>query len=290
METQSPAPSQISDPTPAAEAGPPPPAIILDQPQLAENIGSVARVMANFGLDDLRLVSPRNGWPQDRAWASASGADWPLNNAKLFTTVAEAIADLQVVYAATARPRETHLPIYTPRQAATELNTASTSGLKIGLLFGAERAGLETLDIALTNAIVTVPVHPRFRSLNLAQAVALNAYEWRMTVMDQPAPQFLDQAPPADQATMMGLYEHLEGELDTAGFFYPPEKRPSMIRNLRVAMGRARFTDQEVRTFRGVISALTRGRGRTLAKLARLARSVDKTVPLPDDVAPDSKS
>ncbi len=289
MEMQPPAPSPVSDPTPASEAGPTPPAIILDQPQLAENIGSVARVMANFGLDDLRLVSPRNGWPQDRAWASASGADWPLNNAKLFTTVAEAIADLQVVYAATARPRETHLPIYTPRQAATELNTASTSGLKIGLLFGAERAGLETLDIALTNAIVTVPVHPRFRSLNLAQAVALNAYEWRMTVMDQPAAQFLDQAPPADQKTMMGLYEHLEGELDTAGFFYPAEKRPSMIRNLRVAMGRARFTDQEVRTFRGVISALTRGRGRTLAKLARIARSVDQTVPLPDDIAPDAE-
>ena len=249
-------------------AAPRAPCIILDRPQLAENIGAAARVMANFGLSELRLVSPRDGWPQDRAWASASGADWPLRDAKVFATVAEAIADLQLVHAATARPRETQLRVLTPRRAAAELNQACGEGLECGLLFGAERAGLETADIALTNAIVTVPVDERFRSLNLAQAVAVNAYEWRMTVLDSAPASFAGVAPPADQAVMQGLYAHLEEELETSGFFFPPANKPSMVRNLRVALGRARFTDQEARTFRGVITALVRGRGRTLARLA----------------------
>lgn len=251
-----------------------PPCVILDQSQLAENIGAAARVMANFGLSDLRLVAPRDGWPQSRAWASASGADWPLDNARVFATVAEAIADLRLVYAATARPRETTLPVLTPRQAAAELKQATDSGLPAGILFGAERAGLETKDIALCNGIVTVPVDERFRSLNLAQAVAINAYEWRLTVMDAAPARFNDDTPPADQKVMLGLYEHLESELDFSGFFHPPEKRPSMIRNLRVALGRARFTDQEARTFRGVITALTKGRGQTLARLAKAKKDL----------------
>ncbi len=246
-----------------------PPCIILGQPQLAENIGSVARVMANFGLSDLRLVAPRDGWPQARAWASASGADWPLNDARVFATVDEAIADLRLVYAATARPRETSLPILTPRQGAQALHDAVGQGLPAGVLFGAERAGLETKDIALCNGIVTVPVDQRFRSLNLAQAVAVNAYEWRMQVTDAPPAAFRDETPPADQAMMLGLYEHLEGELEFSGFFHPPEKKASVVRNLRVMLGRARFTDQEARTFRGVITALTKGRGQALARLAK---------------------
>jgi len=246
-----------------------PPCVILDQPQLAENIGAVARVMANFGLTDLRLVAPRDGWPQDRAWACASGADWPLNNARVFDRVEDAIGDLRLLYAATARPRETSLPVHTPRAAAAALSQASAGGLAVGILFGAERAGLETKDIALCNGIVTVPVDERFRSLNLAQAVAINAYEWRLTVLDAAPARFDDDTPPADQTMMLGLYEQLESELDVSGFFHPPEKRPSMIRNLRVALGRARFTDQEARTFRGVITALTKGRGQTLARMAK---------------------
>lgn len=246
------------------------PCVILNEPQLAENIGAVARVMANFGLFDLRLVRPRDGWPQERAWASASGADWPLDNAKVFDRLEDAVADLHRLYATTARPRETRLPILTPREAAAELNGAAHEGLNTGLLFGGERAGLETADIALAQAIVTIPIDPRFRSLNLAQAVALNAYEWRMTVADQPAPAFHAQAdPPADQGEMIGFYEHLERELDASGFFFPPEKTPSMVRNLRVIFARARLTVQEVRTMRGVISALTKGRGRVLERLAR---------------------
>jgi tRNA/rRNA methyltransferase len=245
-----------------------PPAVILDRPQLAENIGSVARVMANFGLTDLRLVAPRDGWPQERAWTSASGANWPLDEAKVFATVGEAVGDLQLLYATTARPRETQLPVLTARAAAASLHSAAGNGLRVGLLYGAERAGLETSDIALSHGIVTIPVDPRFHSLNLAQAVAITAYEWRQTVMDVPLPKFLGVAPPATQAATIGFYEHLEGELDAAGFFFPPENKPSMVRNLRVALGRARLTDQEVRTLRGVITALVKGRGRTLAKLA----------------------
>jgi tRNA/rRNA methyltransferase len=245
-----------------------PPCVILNEPQLAENIGAVARVMANFGLSDLRLVRPRDGWPQERAWASASGADWPLNEARVCATLEEAVGDLKLLYATTARPRETQLPVITPRQAATNLRGASAQGLPTGILFGGERAGLETADIALCSAIVTIPIDPRFRSLNLAQAVAINAYEWRVLEDEKAPPAFGEAREPADQAMVIGLYEQLEAELDAAGFFHPPEKRPSMVRNLRVMLGRSRFSEQEVRTFRGVVTALSKGRGRVLAKLA----------------------
>ena len=245
-----------------------PPCVILVEPQLAENIGAVARVMANFGLSDLRLVRPRDGWPQERAWASASGADWVLDDAKIFDTLEEAVTGLTQLFATTARARETALPILTPRSAAERLSAATTGGQACGMLFGGERAGLETADIALCQAIVTIPVDERHRSLNLAQAVALNAYEWRLTVMDEPSARFDNQEPPAPREVQIGMFEQLEKELDAAGFFHPPEKRPSMQRNLRVALSRANFTDQEVRTFRGVITALSRGRGRVLAKLA----------------------
>jgi tRNA/rRNA methyltransferase len=249
---------------------PAPPCVILNEPQLAENIGAVARVMANFGLSDLRMVRPRDGWPQDRAWASASGADWPLDNAKVFDRLEDAIADLHLLYATTARPRELRLPVYTPREAAARLTEASAEGQNVGLLFGGERAGLETHDIALAQAVVTIPIDPKFRSLNLAQAVALNAYEWRTTAhADAPPAAFAPDERYADQAMLLGMYEQLEGQLDDAGFFHPPEKRPSMVRNLRAMLARARFTEQEARTFRGVVTALSRGRGRVLEKLAK---------------------
>jgi tRNA/rRNA methyltransferase len=259
-----------------AEASPSTPVVILTAPQLAENIGSVARVMANFGLSELRLVNPRDGWPQDRAWASASGADWPLEGARVFGSVGEAIADLQLIYATTARPRELQLPVLTPRRAAADLRQAAADGLdglRTGLLFGGERAGLETADIALCQAVVTIPIDPKFRSLNLAQAVAVNGYEWWTAALDAPPPNFREGAAPAEAAALLGLYEHLERELDAAGFFHPPEKTPSMVQNLRAALGRARFTDQEVRTFRGVVTALSRGRGKVLEKLARKGAS-----------------
>lgn len=244
------------------------PCVILNEPQLAENIGSVARVMANFGLDDLRMVRPRDGWPQDRAWASASGANWPLEGARVFDRLEDAVADLHRLYATTARPREVVLPVITPREVAAELHAAAGEGLNTGLLFGGERAGLETHDIALCQAIVTIPIDPRFRSLNLAQAVAINAYEWKTAEADRPPPAFREGAPLADQAMMQGLYGHLEGELETAGFFHPAEKKPSMVRNLRAILARSGLNEQEVRTLRGVVTALSRGRGQVLAKLA----------------------
>lgn len=246
-----------------------PPAVILDAPQLAENVGAVARAMANFGLEDLRLVRPRDGWPQDRAWAAASGADWVLDAVRVFDRVEDAIADLQTVWATTARPRELQLPVLAPRDAAGLLRLDAAEGVATGLLFGGERAGLETGDIALCGGVISVPVSPRHRSLNLAQAVILVAYEWWQTVQNEPDTAFMRNFdPPAPQAQLVGMYEHLEGELDFSGFFFPPEKRPSMIRNLRAMFARARLTDQEVRTFRGVITALTKGRGRVLARLA----------------------
>lgn len=245
-----------------------PPVVILDKSQLADNIGAVARVMANFGLSELRLVSPRDGWPQDRAWATASGADWVLEGVKVFDTVAEAIADLNTVFATTARPRETRQPVRTPRESARVLYDDTASGLKTGLLFGGERAGLETTDIALCAGITTIPIDPRHHSLNLAQAVSINAYEWRTLILDAPPPRFRDQAPPASNDLLVGMYEHLETELEAGGFFYPPEKKRSMSQNLRVMLGRAAFSEQEVATFRGVIHALSKGRGRLLAKMA----------------------
>lgn len=246
------------------------PCVILNEPQLAENIGAAARVMANFGLEDLRLVRPRDGWPQERAWASASGANWPLDGAKVFERLEDAVADLQLIFATTARPREVRLPVITPREAAGELHAAASAGQAVGMLFGGERAGLETQDIALCQAIVTIPVDERFRSLNLAQAVALNCYEWRMRVADTAPARFLDAvAEPAGQEAVLGFYGQLEKELDAAGFFHPPEKTPSMVRNLRAIFARARLSDQEVSTLRGVVTALSKGRGRVLEKLAR---------------------
>jgi tRNA/rRNA methyltransferase len=244
--------------------------VILSAPQLAENIGGVARVMANFGLHDLRLVNPRDGWPQERAWASASGADWPLDGARVFGRLEDALSDLQLVYAATARPREVNLPVLTPREAAASLSAGAGEGLTTGLLFGAERAGLESDEVSLCSAIVTVPIDPRFRSLNLAQAVAVNAYEWRLTqAAEAPAAFRPPASPPAGQDSLHGLFQHLERELDASGFFHPPEKTPGMVRNLRAILARAALTEQEVSTLRGVVTALSRGRGRVLEKLAR---------------------
>jgi tRNA/rRNA methyltransferase len=247
----------------------PSPCVILDRPQLAENIGAVARVMANFGLADLRLVAPRDGWPQSRAWASASGAEWPLDNAQIFPTIAEAIANLNRVYATTARPREARLPVLTPREAASDQRASAAGGLATGLLFGAERAGLETADLASCQAIVTIPIDPRFRSLNLAQAVAVTAYEWWTSDRGAAPAAFANDAAPATGAELAGLYKHLERELEAAGFFFPPEKTPSMVRNLRAIFARATLSAQEVATLRGVVTALSKGRGRVLARLAR---------------------
>jgi tRNA/rRNA methyltransferase len=251
-----------------AQAGTP--AIILFEPQLGENIGFAARAMANFGLSELRLVAPRDGWPNDKARAAAAGADAVIDGAKLYPGLEAAIADLNFLLATTARPRDMVKPVLTPKRAAAELAKRRGRGDRTGVLFGPERSGLDNDVVALADAIITAPVDPAFASLSLPQAVLLIAYEWlqanqphpslgRATAHDGPAIEGLDLARtrPATRAELIGLFAHLEGELDQAGFLRPPEKRPTMIRAMRNMFHRMGATEQDVRTWRGIIAALS---------------------------------
>ena len=240
------------------------PAVILARPQLGENIGAAARAMANFGLTDLRLVTPRDGWPNERAYSMAAGALSIIEAARVFDRLEEAVADLQIVYATTARERGVAKPVLTPAEAAMRLRDAAASNIRTGFLFGSERAGLDNDEVALASAIITIPTSPDFSSLNLGQAVLLNAYEWWKTGDATPAERIEHGAlaAPASRQDLIQLFEHLEGELMEAGFLYPPDKVGSMRLNLRAMLSRGNLTDQEVRTLRGVIVALTRGKHR----------------------------
>ena len=231
------------------------PAIILAEPQLGQNIGTTARAMANFGLSDLRLVNPRDGWPCERAEAASSGATWVIEGARLFDTVEEAVADLNFVYATTARQRDLVKPVDEPEAAAANLRRRYNEGQKVGVLFGRERWGLNNDEIALSDAILTIPTNPGFSSLNLAQSVVVLGYTWLMTQHVTPA--LGKKPPPATKAELLGFFEHLETELDERGFLRPPEKKPGMVRNLRALFQRIQMTDQDVRTLRGVIKSLT---------------------------------
>jgi tRNA/rRNA methyltransferase len=238
-----------------SEAGP---AVILVEPQMGENIGAAARAMLNCGLTDLRLVRPRDGWPSPKAVASASGADAVLEAARLHDRTADAMADCAMVFATTARGRDMLKPVMTPKAAAAEMRALAAGGSRVGILFGPERTGLTNDDVALADIAVTVPLNPAFASLNLAQAVLLLAYEWRMAADGTP-PLALDyppDAPPASKALLFNLFAHLETELDARGFFRVAEKRPSMQRNIRAMLERARLSEQEVRTLHGVIVSL----------------------------------
>ncbi|MBP2230275.1 tRNA/rRNA methyltransferase [Azospirillum agricola] len=234
------------------------PAIILVQPQMGENIGACARAMLNCGLTDLRLVRPRDGWPNEKATANASGADLVIDNARVFETTAEAVADLEAVFATTARSRDMIQRFVTPRVAAEEMRDRHNAGHRVGVMFGPERTGLVNDDLTLAQTLVTVPLNPAFASLNLGQAVLLIGYEWFQTG-DLPPERFLHtgQTRPATKGELVNFFEHLEGALDRTGFFTSPEKRPSMVRTLRNALERMDMTEQEVRTFHGVIAALT---------------------------------
>ena len=237
----------------------PGPAVILVAPQLGENIGTAARAMLNFGLTDLRIVRPRDGWPSERARAAASGADIVIDNVQLFDRTADAVAGLDYVIATTARARDMVKPIFTPETAAARMREAFAGGGRAGLLFGPERTGLENDDLALADALMMVPVNSAFASLNLAQCVLLMSYEWHKAGDTTEAERIeYQQTRPANKEELLGFFEHLEGELDRFGFLKPPEKRPSMVRNLRNMFQRAGLTEQEVRTLRGVVAALTR--------------------------------
>jgi len=238
-----------------------PPSVILVRPQLGQNVGMAARAMANFGLRDLRIVAPREGWPNEWAIKAASGADWVLEEAQLFDTVADAVADMHYLVASTARLRELLKPVVTAEAAATEMRTKTTQGLRCGIMFGPERSGLENDDVALAQAVLRIPVDPLFTSINLAQAVLLAGYEW-FKAADNTPPEALDPGHtwPANNAELVGLFEHLERELDVAGFLFPPEKRPAMVRNLRAIFMRANMMEQEVRALRGVVTSLSTAR------------------------------
>ena len=248
-------------------ADPEAPSVILVEPQLGENIGMAARAMLNCGLTDLRLVSPRDGWPSEAANKAASGATAVIEAARVFETTADAVADLQHVFAATARDRHMTKRVLTPRAAADEIRAATTlHGTRTGVLFGKESKGLNNDDVALAQAIVLAPLNPAFSSLNLAQAVLLIGYEWRMACLEaagETPAEFLTTprvTRPATNREMVMLYEHLERELTESGFLFPPERAPVMARNLRNMLGRAQMTEQEVRTFRGVIASLRHGK------------------------------
>ncbi|MBL6958096.1 MAG: RNA methyltransferase [Rhodospirillales bacterium] len=238
------------------------PAVILVEPQLGENIGMVARAMLNCGLTDLRIVRPRDGWPNDKALAASVGAAGVIEAARIFETTQEAVAGLQRLYAATARDRDSTKTVQTPRRAAAAMRTDAETGVRTGVLFGRESSGLDNDDIALADAILMVPLNPGFTSLNLAQAVFVTGYEWFIAA-DETPPEFLNipkETHPAAKQDLIHLFEHLEDELIDCGFLNPPAKRPAMIRNIRNMLQRAAFTDQEVRTFRGIIAGLSRKR------------------------------
>lgn len=240
------------------------PAFILVNPQLGENIGAAARVMGNFGLPDLRIVDPRDGWPNDKAVSMAAGSP-VLEAAYLHKTYSDAIADCTRVYATTARPRGMEKPVLTARQSVAEMRGAIEAGEKVGVLFGAEKSGLPNEAVTLADAIITLPVDRSFSSLNLAQTVAVMAHEW---AADEAAPDVFEPvSEAASREDLERMFEHFEDELERAGFFFPPEKTPLMKQNLRAAFIRGRWTAQEVRTFRGAVKALAIGRGK-----ARIAR------------------
>lgn len=238
------------------------PAIVLVNPQLGENIGTAARAMLNFGLTDLRLVNPRDGWPNEHARKASSNADAVIDSARVYASTEEALADLSVVWAATARPRDLVLPEAPPRTAASEMRAAVAAGERPGVIFGAERSGLDNDDIALAGSIISVPVNPAYASLNLAQAVLLVGYEWFQEGLEEgakrPTARVFDEVEPlAGHQDLVNLFEHLEGELDASGYLKPVEKRPRMVRNLRAIFQRAKLYEREVRTLRGMIKALS---------------------------------
>jgi tRNA/rRNA methyltransferase len=228
------------------------PVIVLVRPQLGQNIGKAARAMLNFGLTEMRLVAPRDGWPNPDAGPAASGADAVLEQAKVFATVEEAIADCSTVFASTVRRRDLIMPVVGPEEMA---DTITSSSERSAILFGPERSGLETEDVALAHSIVTVPINPEFGSLNLAQAVILLAYEWsKRSELAQPPAKELE--PPAPHGELDGLIRQLDDELDAKGYFHPPSRTQATKNTIRTIFTKTGWSSREVKAIRGIIRAL----------------------------------
>ena len=241
------------------------PAIILSHPQIGENIGAAARAMLNFGLTELRLVRPREAWPNKKAEAMAVGAASVLENARVFDTIEEAVGDLGLVFGTTGRDRLMSKRVATPDEAVTELAAELAQDRACGIMFGAERMGLTNEEVVLADAILTVPTNPDFASLNLAQSVAVVGYEWWKGTHEKPdfkVPAKFRRSQPASKEDLIGFFEHIERELDRTEFLFPPDKRPAMVQNMRNMWHRAGLTYQEVQTLRGVVRALTGGKKR----------------------------
>lgn len=233
------------------------PVMILVGPQLAENIGAAARAMLNCALHELRLVNPRDGWPNPEALPMASGAGAVLDGIVVFDSVEESIADLRYVLATTTRRRDMVKPQITPAEAAREIRGREARGERCGVLFGPERIGLTNDEVVLADAVLAAPLNPAFSSLNLAQAVLLVAYEWFQTATEAPSRFLADRgSQTASKGEVLGLFEHLESALDAAGYFRTPETRPTQVRNLRNVFQRAELTEQEVRSLHGVVTML----------------------------------
>jgi len=238
------------------------PVIVLVRPQLGQNIGKAARAMLNFGLTEMRLVAPRDGWPNPDAGPAASGADIVLEEAQVFDSVEAAIADCSTVFASTVRRRDLVMPVVGPEEMADRI---VASPERSAILFGPERSGLETEDVALANAIVTVPINPEFGSLNLAQAVILLAYEWsKRSELAQPTVKDLE--PPAPHGEVEGLIGQLNEELEAKGYFHPPSRTQATKNTLRTIFTKTGWSSREVKAVRGVLKALVapvRNRGKT---------------------------
>ena len=229
-----------------------PPVIVLVRPQLGQNIGKAARAMLNFGLTELRLVAPRDGWPNPDAGPSASGADVVLEQAGVFDTVADAIADCSLIFASTVRRRDLIMPVVDPSEMAEQITRSSE---RCTILFGPERSGLETEEVALANSIVTVPINPDFASLNLAQAVILLAYEWsKHSSLAQPPAKDLE--PPAPHGDLEGLIRQLDEELVAKGYFHPPSRTQATRNTIRTIFTKTGWSSREVKAVRGIIRAL----------------------------------
>lgn len=254
------------------------PIVILVEPQLGDNIGSAARAMANFGLSRLRLVNPRNGWPDERARIFAAGADRVLDGAALFPDLRSALADVNYAFATTARERGMAKPVLGADAAAAEVRGRIESGEQVALVFGRERTGLYTEEVSLCDAILTLPVNPAFASLNLATCVAVTAYEWSKGMAQGALPfSAPDKFPVAEKHELFAFFDHLEGALTEAGFFRSPEKQPSTTRNIRNIFHRIALTRQDLATLHGMITALVEGReGREARKKAHNERAAAK--------------